>query len=105
MFESLEDRSRLVICDLPKCAARRTVVRPSAGFYRWALDGRGIAYVETVGANLWVQPLDGSAPYQLTHFTDNRTITDFSWSRDGKRLAVARATFTIDIVLFKGLRP
>jgi len=26
------------------------------------------------------------------------------WSRDGTRLAVARATVTNDIVLFKGLR-
>jgi hypothetical protein len=52
-----------------------------------------------------VQPIDGSPRRQLTHFTDNRTITDFAWSRDGKRLAIARATVTNDIVLFKGLRP
>jgi hypothetical protein len=50
-----------------------------------------------------VQPLDGGAPRQLTHFAD-RTIADFAWSRDGTRLAVARATVTNDIVLFKGLR-
>ena len=44
------------------------------------------------------------APYQLTHFTDGRTITDFAWSHDGKRLAIARSVTTNDIVLFKGLR-
>jgi hypothetical protein len=54
--------------------------------------------------NLWVQPFDGSAPHQLTHFSDNRIIYDFAWSRDGKHLAIARATITNDIVLFKGLR-
>jgi hypothetical protein len=50
-----------------------------------------------------VRPLDGSPPYQLTHFT-GRSIVDFAWSRDGKQLAVARASTTNDIVLFKGLR-
>jgi hypothetical protein len=43
-------------------------------------------------------------PHQLTHFNDDRIITDFAWSRDGKRLAVARSRVTSDIVLFKGLR-
>ena len=67
-------------------------------------DGRGIAYIDRVApSNLRVQPLDGRPPSQLTHFTDGRTIVDFSWSRDGKRLAIARATTTNDIVLFKGL--
>jgi hypothetical protein len=51
-----------------------------------------------------VQPLDGSARRQLTHFADDRTITDFAWSRDGRRLAISRNTVTNDIVLFKGLR-
>jgi hypothetical protein len=36
--------------------------------------------------------------------TDSRTIPDFAWSRDGKRLAIARMTVTNDIVLFKGLK-
>jgi hypothetical protein len=52
---------------------------------------------------IWVQPLDGKPPHQLTHFTD-RTIGDFAWSRDGKRLAIARVTVANDIVLFKGLK-
>jgi hypothetical protein len=52
---------------------------------------------------LLIQPLDGKPPHQLTHFTD-RTGTDFVWSRDGKRLAIARSTTTNDIVLFTGLK-
>jgi Tol biopolymer transport system component len=71
---------------------------------RWTPDGRGIAYYTLgPGGNLWVQPLDGSAPRQITHFTDGRSIVDFAWSRDGKHLAIARTTVTNDIVLFKGL--
>ena len=68
-------------------------------------DGHGIADVNiTAPSNLWVQPLTGGAPYQLTHFTDGRAIRAFAWSRDGARLAIARQTVTNDIVLFKGLR-
>ena len=94
------------VCDLPACTKRRTVTTPGGVQARWTPDGRGIAYFTLgPGANLWVQPLDGSAPYQLTHFTDHRSIADFAWSRDGTRLAVARGTITNDIVLFKGLRP
>ena len=75
------------------------------GRVRWTPDGRAIAYV-AVGtpANLWARPFDGQPPHQLTHFSDDRGIIDFAWSRDGKRLAISRATVTNDIVLFKGLR-
>ena len=51
-----------------------------------------------------MEPLDGGPPRQLTHFTDDREISDFQWSHDGKRLAISRDTFANDIVLFKGLR-
>jgi hypothetical protein len=53
---------------------------------------------------MYVQPLDGSAPKQLTQFADNRLISDFAWSRDGKRLEIARITRINDIVLLNGLR-
>jgi hypothetical protein len=32
-------------------------------------------------------------------------ILDFAWSRDGKRRAIARATTTTDIILFRGVKP
>jgi hypothetical protein len=54
--------------------------------------------------NLWMQALSGGAPRQLTRFTDRRPIASFARSRDGKRLAIARATVTNDIVLFEGLK-
>jgi len=100
------DRGELRICDLPACANLRRFTTPPGGpISRWTPDGKGIAfYNEGGGGNLWVQPLDGSAPKKLTHFVDNRAITGFAWSRDGKRLAIARTTVTNDIVLFKGLR-
>ena len=85
-----------------QCTSPQTL--PSGGGRpRWTPDGRGIAYVGPQ-SNLWVQPLDGKPLRQLTHFADGRPIADFAWSRDGKRLAIARATLANDIVLFKGLR-
>jgi hypothetical protein len=68
---------------------------------RWTPDG-SVAYARA--GNIWIHPLDGD-PRQLTHFTDNRTILDFAWSRDGKHLAIARATLSNDIVLVRGLQP
>jgi Tol biopolymer transport system component len=93
-----------MICDLPVCARPRSL--PALGRpypVRWTPDG-SIAYVDgALPSNIWVRPLDGRPPYQLTHFTD-RTVVDFAWSRDGKQLAIARASTTNDIVLFKGLK-
>jgi len=100
-----EGRVSLVICDLPTCDHRRNIARPDGTGFRWAPDGKGIAYRDTATqANLWVQPLDGTGPHQLTHFATDRTINDYAWSHDGKRLAVARESVTNDIVLFKGLQ-
>jgi serine/threonine protein kinase len=109
LFASRADGNRqtLVICDLPACTARRTLALPPGAAPRigWAPDGRGVAYRDAATqANLWVQPLDGSPPHQITHLPADRTISSFAWSRDGKRLAIARELVASDIVLFKGLR-
>ena len=88
---------------------------------------REVAFLSQKGGQQspWIVSLDGGAPTritqmfalgqidaspdgkpirQLTHFTDDRRITNYAWSRDGTRLAIARGTTTNDIVLFKGLR-
>ncbi len=93
----------IIVCDLPACKTlTRLPPSPTNTRLRWTPDGRGIAYHKD--SNVWVQPLDGGPARQLTHFTDGRTIPDFAWSRDGKRLAIARMSVADDIVLFKGLR-
>jgi Tol biopolymer transport system component len=98
------NRAALVVCGLPGCTSPKEVglVEFRTPAVRWVATGDGIAYPSQ--GNLWVQPLDGGAPRQLTRFTDGRAIGSFAWSRDGKRLAIARLTVTDDIVVFTGLK-
>jgi len=53
--------------------------------------------------NIWIQPLDGSPPRQLTHWQPN-PILSFDWSRDGKWLAYASGTLTSDVVRISDAR-
>jgi serine/threonine protein kinase len=105
-FASVENGSPIaLVCDLPSCTSRQAFPgAPSNGTVRWLPDGRGIAYLDAADrANIRVQLFDASPSRLLTAFTDRRRITDFAWSSDGKRLAIARETVVNDIVLFKGL--
>jgi Tol biopolymer transport system component len=111
-FSSQDDQGRpvYVFCDLPGCPSPQVVPLPEGGIPgvqvgRQFLADRGIPYVTGSPANVWVQMLGSKEPpSKITQFTDDRQILDVAWSRDGTRLAVARATQTRDIVLIKGLK-
>jgi Tol biopolymer transport system component len=94
-------RAVSMLCDLPDCTnPRATEMRPG----QWTPDERSIAYVDNTDLkNIWVQPIGGGAPHPLTKFTE-KDITSFTWSPDGKRLAITRGTVQADIVLIKGIR-
>lgn len=68
-------------------------------FVRWTPDGKALAYVDTRDgvSNIWLQPLDGAPPHQLTNF-DTENIFYFDWSRDGKNFAIARGTITSNVI-------
>jgi len=72
---------------------------------RWMPDGRAVVYIATQAgvSNLWLQPIDGGPPKQMTDFTSGR-IFWFDISRDGKSLAMSRGTVTSDVVLMKDFR-
>ena len=93
----------LAICSLADCTTRRTFPVPrSPTALQWTPDGRGVAY--SMLSNIWVQPRDGGAAYQLTKFhEDDWRIEDFEWSTDGTRLAFSRSKTTWDIVLLRGV--
>ena len=63
-------------------------------------DGKGVVYtVREKGVdNLWLQPLDGKAPHQLTHFTKDK-IFRFVFSPDGSRIAIESGETESDAIL------
>jgi serine/threonine protein kinase len=65
-------------------------------------SGKAILYaVREKGVdNLWMQPLDGSARRQLTHFSSEK-ISGYAYSRDGARLGVTRGHSDSDAVLLR----
>ena len=73
--------------------------RPSVRL-RFTPDGKSLSYIvyEHGGSNLWVMPLTGGEPKQLTDFKSD-LIFDYAWSRDGKQLALARGQVSSDVVL------
>ncbi|MBI1765238.1 MAG: PD40 domain-containing protein [Acidobacteria bacterium] len=70
---------------------------------QWTPDSRALTYgvMNNGGGNLWLQPLDGSAPHALTDFKED-VIFRFAWSPDGKSLVYERGTTVNDVVLLSG---
>ena len=84
---------------------------PTYNFYRigWTPDGRALTYVHnTTGntTNVYMQPLAGGAPVQLTHFdSEPAVVSAYAWSRDSKKFAITRARYNdTDVVMFSGFR-
>jgi TolB protein len=70
----------------------------------WLPDNRGIAFLDsrTGATNVWMQPLPGGRPVQLTNFTTD-PVTAFDWSRDN-RLVATRSVETTGVVLIRDFR-
>jgi serine/threonine protein kinase len=71
----------------------------------WTPDSKGVIFLDSrdgVG-NLWIQPLAGGKPRQLTNFSSDR-IYSFDWSTEGKQLVVARGSSSSDIVMISNFR-
>ncbi len=71
-------------------------------FVSWAPDSRAIEWSASAGGfdNVWRQSLAGGAPQEVTHFRGS-SIAGYAWSRDGRKLAVARENTTRDMVVIK----
>jgi Tol biopolymer transport system component len=72
---------------------------------RWTADGRSITYILTLGSvsNIWMQPLTGEPPRQLTNFSEDQMFA-FAWSQDGKKLACVRGVIAKSVVLMKDFK-
>lgn len=94
-------RRQIVIINFPDLAPLKTFNRPvTIEGWRWAPDSRAIVHRDRRGdvSNLWRQPVDGAPATQITDFK-SETIRYFSYSRDGKHLAMSRGSVTRDAVL------
>jgi Tol biopolymer transport system component len=75
----------------------------------WTLNGRATTYVnrERNIENIWIQPIDGSPPGQLTKVAPGETgngIGLYAWSPDGSKLAFSSSEQLIDVVLIRDVR-
>lgn len=72
---------------------------------RWTSDSLGLSFIDTRGglSNIWMQPLEGGLPMQITNFKNGR-IFDFAWSADGHRLALAQGWVSSDAVLIQNFK-
>lgn len=88
----LEDGERIKRFDFPPTVVERLV--------KWTRDGTAIAFLNSPGSipNIWLQPIDGSAPKPLTDFPSDNIIA-FNWTADGSQLAVIRGVETSDVLL------
>lgn len=68
--------------------------------------GQGLAYLDIAAevSNIWVQPLDGGKPQQLSNFKSER-IDSFDWSPDGRHIAFVRGAETSYVVLIQPMSP
>jgi serine/threonine protein kinase len=77
---------------------------PGDAAYRlhWAPDGKGLQFLLTRKGvtNVWEQRLSGGDPHPVTNFTEGQ-LFDFSWTRDGHSLLVAKGEITQDVVIIR----
>jgi TolB protein len=71
----------------------------------WSADGRSLFHAETKGGvgNIFLMPLDGGEPRQLTQFSEGE-IFHFDVSPDGSTLLIAQGRRLRDIVLIDNFR-
>jgi hypothetical protein len=101
------ERIKLAVVDAHTGSFKGTFDTPPTGsvpdnawwVLRWAPGGRELTYAWSQGGstNLWLQPIAGGPPHQVTHFRDD--VIAYAWSPDGNRLAVARSTTSSDVVV------
>jgi Tol biopolymer transport system component len=105
-------KSKFVVQKLEAGAPVQEIEVPSTYSWQqlgWTPDGHALTYVHnTTGntTNVYMQPLAGGAPVQLTHFdSEPAVVSAYAWSRDGKKFAITRARYNdTDVVMFSGFR-
>ncbi len=69
--------------------------------FNWTPDSKNIAFVDNQNgvSNIWIYPLNDGKLKKLTDFKDN-SIQSFSFSYDGKQIAISRGITLSDVIMF-----
>ena len=108
-FISLIENDKIQIYSAEKCELLKTLdtIKPSIINHgaSWSPDGSLIypALDKKDIPNLWQQPLNGSAPQQLTKFT-NGSIYFYAFASDGSKIYMARGDQIRNAVLIKNFK-
>jgi len=69
--------------------------------FRWSPDNKSLTYINRTGIeNLWRISIDDKKETPITAFNSGN-ITNFTWSRNGKKLFIVRGVVNSDLVLVK----
>lgn len=100
------ERWELEVLDVKTLAPVRSFTLPETAVpfngLSWAPGGRGLTYVSTLGgaSNLWLQPLDGGQPRQLTDFKEAELLS-FAWAPQGGDIICVLSVKTYTPVLVR----
>ncbi len=105
-------KSKIVVQRLENGAIVKEIEMPPTYDWQelgWTPDGQALTFVHNTTSgtqNVYMQPLAGGRPVQLTHFdAEPALVPAYAWSRDGKKFAVTRARYNdTDVVMFSGFR-
>jgi TolB protein len=89
-YENGRRVSEIWILDLNRATYEQLVTSDDGAYApEWSPDGESLAYVQRTGQmnDVWIAPVDGSSPYQLT---DIGTVNSPTWSPDGRFIAFFR---------------
>ena len=82
-------------------------VSPSVAYatVHWTIDGKALLHNSHSGdrSNIWLQPLSGGPPRQVTRFAD-QIVFGFARSLDGKQLIIARGTLSRDAMIIRNFK-
>jgi eukaryotic-like serine/threonine-protein kinase len=101
------DEWKIAILSLDGGRLLKTVVIPYYQYQviRWAPDNKALVYPKRLAGvdNLWKQSLDGSAPSQITYFTED-LILHYDVLNTGSEFVLSRGGRRRDIALVKGFK-
>ncbi len=110
--QGADTKSKIIVQRLEDGAIEKEIELPATFTWEklgWTPDAHALAFVHnTTGSvqNLYMLPLAGGEPVQLTHFnSEPGIVAAYAWSHDGKKLAITRARYNdTDAVMFSNFK-